>query len=263
MKRLEYCYHTHTKRCGHAIGEDEEYVQSAINSGLKRLGFSDHVMLPDIAKCHSRGGYEELDDYVNSINSLKEKYKDKIEINLGFEAEYSKRFLEYYKSLLSSKKIEYLILGQHFNFDNTDKPIYIKFYHDDINELYSYCDHLIEGMETGLFSYVAHPDCYMMQFKEWNKDCEIVARRILEKAEELHLPLEINGHQKRFWRDPDYQVYPFDKFWEIASEYNVDVVVGHDAHDPKEFECELEFAFELIDKYNLHFLKDYKIKRIA
>ena len=25
-------YHTHTKRCGHAIGEDEEYVVNAIEA---------------------------------------------------------------------------------------------------------------------------------------------------------------------------------------------------------------------------------------
>ena len=35
-------YHTHTKRCGHAIGEDEEYVINAIEAGLTDLGFSDH-----------------------------------------------------------------------------------------------------------------------------------------------------------------------------------------------------------------------------
>ena len=36
-------YHTHTKRCHHACGEDREYVEAAIESGLKILGFSDHT----------------------------------------------------------------------------------------------------------------------------------------------------------------------------------------------------------------------------
>ena len=35
-------YHTHTTRCKHASGEDREYVEKAIESGLKILGFSDH-----------------------------------------------------------------------------------------------------------------------------------------------------------------------------------------------------------------------------
>ncbi len=35
-------YHTHTMRCHHAIGSDEDYVKSAIAAGFDELGFSDH-----------------------------------------------------------------------------------------------------------------------------------------------------------------------------------------------------------------------------
>lgn len=35
-------YHTHTFRCRHALGEDREYIEHAIDGGLKVLGFSDH-----------------------------------------------------------------------------------------------------------------------------------------------------------------------------------------------------------------------------
>ena len=39
-------YHTHTARCRHASGREEEYIQQAISSGLKVLGFSDHTPYP-------------------------------------------------------------------------------------------------------------------------------------------------------------------------------------------------------------------------
>ena len=35
-------YHTHTTRCMHAVGDDEDYVRSAIKGGFQELGFSDH-----------------------------------------------------------------------------------------------------------------------------------------------------------------------------------------------------------------------------
>lgn len=35
-------YHTHTARCMHAVGDDEDYVRSAIKGGFQELGFSDH-----------------------------------------------------------------------------------------------------------------------------------------------------------------------------------------------------------------------------
>ena len=36
-------YHTHTTRCGHAEGTEEEYILTALRCGYKVLGFSDHT----------------------------------------------------------------------------------------------------------------------------------------------------------------------------------------------------------------------------
>ena len=101
-------YHTHTSRCGHAIGSDEEYVQEALAFGLTELGFSDHIFLPNHSQIGIRGDYELLDDYISSIESLKEKYKDRISIHLGFEAEAMPFYFPYYRRLLEEGHIEYL-----------------------------------------------------------------------------------------------------------------------------------------------------------
>ena len=39
-------YHTHTWRCRYANGTEREYVERAIEGGLKILGFSDHSPYP-------------------------------------------------------------------------------------------------------------------------------------------------------------------------------------------------------------------------
>ena len=39
---IDYNYHTHTFRCGHAYGTDEEFVLEAINQGFRFIGFADH-----------------------------------------------------------------------------------------------------------------------------------------------------------------------------------------------------------------------------
>ena len=70
-------YHTHTTRCHHATGSDEDYVLSAIKGGYQELGFSDHT------PWKYRTGYlsgirmtpEEFPEYVQSIRTLQEKYK--------------------------------------------------------------------------------------------------------------------------------------------------------------------------------------------
>ena len=64
-------YHTHTTRCLHATGSDEEFVLSAIKGGYQELGFSDHTPW----KYHTdyvsdiRMTPEELPEYVESLRS--------------------------------------------------------------------------------------------------------------------------------------------------------------------------------------------------
>lgn len=260
MTKIDYCYHTHTKRCGHAIGEDEEYVIKAIDLGLKVLGFSDHAFLTGISQPHSRGDFELFEDYLKSINSLKDKYKDKIDIKVGFEAEYSDRFIDYYKGLLDSKKLDYLILGQHFDFDNTDRPTYIRQLHDDREALDKYVKQVEAAINSGLFKYIAHPDIFACMYKTWNKDCEEAARKICEMASKARIPLEVNCQLKiAYERHPDAIIYPFDEFWKIASEYDVDVVIGYDSHRPIDFDYDISFAYSIVKKYNLRLLTNFRI----
>ena len=70
-------YHTHTARCGHAEGTDEEYVLAAIERGFDELGFSDHVPWP------YKNGYvhptvrmhiSQMPEYLASVRALAEKY---------------------------------------------------------------------------------------------------------------------------------------------------------------------------------------------
>ena len=108
----DYCFHTHTFRCGHAaMSPDEEYVEDALRNGYRTLGFADHAILPGIHERGMRGDYSLLDGYISSILSLRKKYEGKIRILLGFEGEYSPEMEGYYRSLLKEKGFDYLILG--------------------------------------------------------------------------------------------------------------------------------------------------------
>jgi len=64
----------------------EQVVLSAIEKGLLTLGFSDHSYTPfDKGYCLKK---EKISDYINEISSLKEKYRDKIELLCGIEQDY-------------------------------------------------------------------------------------------------------------------------------------------------------------------------------
>ena len=259
MTKIDYCYHTHTFRCGHAKGKDEEYVLMAIKKGIKTLGFSDHVFLPGLSQPGTRGEFEQLDDYIKSINYLKEKYKDQIEIHLGFECEYFPEYLDYYRSL-KEKGIEYLILGQHFVSDKEGKLRYVLSNNFDYEIMPIYVDMLIKGMETGLFSYVAHPDSVYVPYAEMNDFLIASSYRICRKAKELNLPLEINLHGL-LWDNKGRMNYANENFFKIAKEIGNSVIVGVDAHEPQELDyAKYDFATNLIDKLELDMVSRLKLK---
>ena len=83
-------YHTHTWRCNHAEGRESEYVQCALRRGLQILGFSDHTpyIFPGEYYSTFRMKMTQLDDYVKTVQSLREDYQGQIQIHLGLEAEF-------------------------------------------------------------------------------------------------------------------------------------------------------------------------------
>ena len=234
MDTIIYNFHTHTERCGHALGKEEEYVLEAIKLGIKRLGFSDHVILPKgYEQDGVRGSYDLFDDYVKTIKTLKDKYKDQIEIHIGFEAEYIPSCLDYYKKILS-EDIEYLILGQHFYFDKTWH--YYPYDNKTTKGIKMYVDDVLAGLKTGLFKYLVHPDLFMVAYDIWNEDIEKEARRLLKGCEEMNIPIEINicGMHK-YGYDGYHFSYSNGHFFDLVKDYNLKVVLGIDAHLPTEF----------------------------
>lgn len=107
-------YHTHTNRCGHAgISEDSEYVERARANGIKQLGFSDHIPVPELAyqDPEHQMHISEVDEYIESIRHLQAQNPD-MKINVGFEVEFDPMKEQFLGEL--RKKVDYMILGQHF-----------------------------------------------------------------------------------------------------------------------------------------------------
>ena len=115
--------HTHTARCHHATGTEQEYAEAALEAGLKVLGFSDHTpyFFPGDYYSRMRMYPEELDGYVASVRRLQKEYADRLEIPLGLEVEYYPSLFPELLPRLRDAGIEYMLLGQHWNKDEMDQ----------------------------------------------------------------------------------------------------------------------------------------------
>lgn len=256
-------YHTHTFRCGHAIGNDEEYVIEAIGLGLNTLGFSDHVMLEGVRQENVRGDFECTEGYFQSIRNLQHKYRDRIKILLGFEAEAFSQFFPYYRYLKETKKIDYLILGNHCTLDNgIIRGFFGKF--TSKKDIMEYTQTLIEGMKTGLFDAVAHPDYFMDTYFKWNHFTKKISKQIIQAAIEYDIPLEFNlacfrrGKQKK-GKEMRWG-YPYLPFWKMVSKMKAKVIIGIDAHAPSDISSYLnDEGYKVLDSLKLNIIDELNI----
>lgn len=221
-------YHTHTYRCGHAEGNERDYAAEAVRSGLAYLGFSDHTP-QDYFDAGPRNRPirmkpEELPDYADSIRRLAAEYAGRLEIHLGVEAEYYPKYFSRLLKMLRENRVEYMILGQHYLGNEVD-DVYSGRYTEDAGTLERYVSQCSEALETGLFTYFAHPDLLRFGGDERLYDREM--RRLCRTANRTGTPLEINLLGIR-----DARHYPDDRFWRIAGEEGCTAILGCDAHQP-------------------------------
>ena len=257
---MNYNYHTHTYRCGHATGKPEEYIKRALECGIEYMGFSDHIpfRFPDGFESPGiRVPTSEGKAYCSQLKRLRRKYRDKIEISIGFESEY---YPEYFDEMLRNAKgygAEYLILGIHFIAPEITGDRHT--FHETKNErrLKKYADTAIAAMETGAFTYVAHPD--ILNFRGSPNSYREEMRRICVASRELNIPLEIN-----FLGIRGERYYPRGEFWQIAGEEKAPVTFGFDAHSVHSaYDGEsLLVAEEMVKEYDLNYIGKPELRLI-
>ena len=250
---MQVNYHTHTTRCGHAYGADREYVECAVQAGLAELGFSDHtpydfgsVKLRDRPM---RMKPEELPEYAASVRSLAEEFKDRIRVIPGVEAEYYPTYFSRLLELLRENGIRYMILGQHYLGDEIGEPYSGRETADD-TVLSRYVSQCTEALQTGLFTYFAHPDLI-----RYTGSCETYRRemrRLCRAALDTKTPLEIN-----LLGLAEERHYPNPEFWRLAAEEGNETVLGFDAHLPAQLlnAAVEKKALDMVEKLGLNLVE--------
>lgn len=248
---MTYNYHAHTARCGHASGTEEDYILRAIEGGITHMGFSDHMpyVFPDGYESYYRVPEAQAQDYFATLRALQEKYRDQIDLKIGFEMEYYPSFFQDMYTKALAYGCEYLILGQHFSGDERPEGYYVAVPTDNPELLREYVSNVLAAMDTGVFSYVAHPDLFNFTGDEAVYEEEM--RRLCVAAREKNIPLEINFLGMRAKRH-----YPQERFWKLAREECSPVTFGFDSHDVAGAydDRSLVRARELVDKYHLHYI---------
>lgn len=96
---------------------------------------------------------------------------------------------------------------------------------------------------------MAHPDLFDNSYLTWDNNTIHASRDMLAAAAELQVPLEINGYGLRKAKidtpTGTRTMYPWLPFWELASEYDVRVIVNSDVHQPEDVSSNLQQAADI------------------
>ena len=245
-------FHTHTARCKHATGDVKDYIEAGIKNGLVEIGISDHSPLPDERWLNVRMLMSDLGDYIEEIDSAKREYPQ-INILKAAECEYAPEYQSFYSEvLLQQHSFDYLVGGVH----------YVPYHGSWIDcgqltprHLVPFAKYSIESMESGLFAFMAHPDVFGYAGLPWDENSIACSKDILTAAQELKMPLEINGYglrkQKLKTADGYRRPYPLPQFWVLAQDYDIEVICNSDAHQPQDIAANIHDAYIIAENNGL------------
>lgn len=217
-----YIFHVHTYRCGHATNEtDEDYIKRAIVLGADSITFTDHAPFPG-DPFTGRMKYSQLKEYISSLKKLKSIYEEIIDVHIGLEIEYLPSYKSYYEELKANDNIELMIIGQHYY--EVSNGIY-SFMSDIKHEYIGLFAAMIEGVNTGLFEVVAHPDRAFRKESIWTEEMAAYSNKLIEAVgDKVLLEKNLSSIKKKvYWKE----------FWNIVPD-NVKLIYGCDAHSAKD-----------------------------
>ncbi|UCC20461.1 MAG: histidinol-phosphatase HisJ [Promethearchaeota archaeon] len=262
-------WHTHNRFCRHAEGTIEDYIKKAIKFNLDLIGISDHFPYEYLRNSNLRieqvpfqeyaMRLNEVDSYLSSIEELKLKYKDKIQIRTAFEIDYFRSHevdleKEFYSRV---EKLDYILGSVHilhgrsklFAFD--DKR-FLKMYkeYDSIDNIYLEYYQKIQNMihsDKFDFDVLSHFDLPKKYNKRAiNKDLVMnEAIKTLDLAKKADLTIEINtgGLRKEI-----NEQYPSYEIIEKMHELDIPILFGSDAHHPNDLGYKFDKMLKIVKK---------------
>ena len=251
--------------CCHAKNTLEQIIKTYISNGFIWAGITEHM--PPVSDdflypLEIQQGYNaekiqlRFKQYIKCCKRLKEKYKDQIEILVGFETEAYTGSFAYAKKLIREERPDYIVGSVHhvndFDLDSSEAT-----YADAIKESGSieefyldYFDLQLDMIQQLKPSVIGHFDIvriYDPEYKERINNPVIFDKieRNLECIKSMDLSLDYN--LKGFLKNAK-KPYPTEQILSRAIDIGIKIVPGDDSHGITTVGLNIEKGIELLQK---------------
>ncbi len=242
-----------------------KYAEKALETGFWAIGFTEHSPLPFDTPFSLKK--EEVNNYVTSIDRLKEEYKNRLEIYRALEMDFIPQMSDNFDFWRKSVNADYLIGSVHlvkpphanrlWFTDGPDPAVYDlgikKLFDNNVKKAVThFYTQTLEMIETQKFEIIGHFDKVKMHnngrlFKENEKWYLILIDKVIDLIKQKNLIVEINTrglYKKRY-----NGLFPGGIALKKVKQKNIPVIISSDAHKPDEINLCFEHAVnELINE---------------
>ncbi len=236
--------HIHTRLCGHAVGEMEEYVQAAIRKGLKKIIFLEHM---EQGIRHTPGktwlSADDFDIYFSEGQRLQAAYKDQIIIGLGVECGYNPDTHDILQARLAERRWDQIGISCHFlkidgmadhlnMFSSKESNILIARQVGAETILDRYFITLTEAVRSLPGTMLCHLDAALRYLPEisFTESHYVLIDTLLQAVSTKGMAVEINSSGFAIRREQ----FPNRRILAMAQSYNIPFIFGSDAHKPED-----------------------------
>ena len=242
-----------------------KYAEKALETGFWAICFTEHSPLPFDTPFSLKK--EEVNNYVTSIDRLKEEYKNRLEIYRALEMDFIPQMSDNFDFWRKSVNADYLIGSVHlvkpphanrlWFTDGPDPAVYDlgikKLFDNNVKKAVTrFYTQTLEMIETQKFEIIGHFDKVKMHnngrlFKENEKWYLILIDKVIDLIKQKNLIVEINTrglYKKRY-----NGLFPGGIALKKVKQKNIPVIISSDAHKPDEINLCFEHAVnELINE---------------
>jgi len=230
--------HMHTPLCGHAVGEPIEYAMSALAQGFDLITMTCHIPMEweAFGQAGIRMQKSQLDEYIETVRFAAEQMQAQgLEVLCGIEAEVfpDETHMEPMDEILQGHPWDFVLGSLHAHCYSYIKWLKDHKVKDDALVVDCYFRHLKDGVQSGRYDSMSHPDVirtYGVVSHFDPSEHEAVIREFLQAIVDEDKCMEINtsGLNKGA-----YEVHPDPLILDWASELGVKLTIGSDSHRPE------------------------------
>ncbi len=237
-------YHIHTSLCNHASGTMRQYVEAAIQAGLKEMGFSDHNPFVDNYVSDYRMRPRDFEIYMDTIDDLKTSYPE-IVIKKGIELDFIPGAVNYISNFAEKYQFDYIIGSVHYlEMNGTRNVTYLNDIEDkDKARMFKiYFETVSKAANTGIFDIIAHFDLPRRFWGDLPEESYQHAEKALEtiKANDVCIEINTSGFRTKSVEEP----FPGNHILEMVKALDIPVTLGSDSHTPDDV---ASYFYEAVD----------------